>query len=97
YDLVWHRSRSARAAGRNATITAASTDWGRFVRDIGRGIGNLRARRPFTEGLERFDGSTIVDTLRLVFWIVLLLVPVAGVIIIAGGGEFGGAGSLIHW
>lgn len=97
FDVVWRRSRSARGVGRDATTTAANTDWGRFVRDIGRGIGNLCARRPFTQGLERFDASTIVDTLRMVFWIVVLVVPVAGVLLIAGGGEFGGAGALIHW
>jgi hypothetical protein len=31
------------------------------------------------------------------FWTIGILIPVAGVVLIAGGGEFGGAGSLIHW
>ena len=47
--------------------------------------------------MERFDGSVIWDTLRLIGWTIGILVPAAGVILIAGGGEFGGAGSLIHW
>jgi uncharacterized membrane protein YgcG len=93
---VFHRSRFARAAGRGAGVQGVS-DWGRFIRDIGRGIANLRAKRPFAEGMERFDGSTIVDSLRLGFWTIGILLPTAGVLLIAGGGSFGGAGSLIHW
>lgn len=97
WAIIAHRSRLARAVGYEAAIGAATTDWGRFIRDIGRGIANLRARRPFTAGLERFDLSTIWDTLVAVFWLIAVLIPAAGVIIIAGGGDFGGAGALIHW
>jgi uncharacterized membrane protein YgcG len=97
WSMIWHRSRFARAVGHEGAVGAAATDWGRFIRDIGRGIANLRAKRPFSEGLERFDISTIWDTLRAVFWVVAFFIPVAGVILIAGGGEFGGAGALIHW
>ena len=71
---------------------------GSLVRDIGRGIGNLRARRAWSDGMERFEFSTIVGhACGCVFWVAALLVPTAAVVIIAGGGEFGGAGSLIHW
>jgi uncharacterized membrane protein YgcG len=97
WSIIWHRSQFARAVGHDAAVDAAATDWGRFIRDIGRGVANLRAKRPFTEGLERFDFSTIWDTVRAVLWVVAILIPAAGVIIIAGGGEFGGAGALIHW
>lgn len=97
WALVWQRARLKRAIGRGADLGLAGSDWGRFLRDIARGIGNLRAKRPFSEGMERFDGSVIWDTLRLIGWTIGILVPAAGVILIAGGGEFGGAGSLIHW
>jgi len=97
WSMIWHRSRFARAVGHQGAVGAAATDWGRFIRDIGRGIANLRAKRPFSEGLERFDISTIWDTVRAVFWVVAFFIPVAGVILIAGGGEFGGAGTLVHW
>ena len=96
WNGVFHRSRLRRAIGRGVGAESAS-DWGRFLRDIGRGVANLRARRPFSEGMERFDASTIWDSLRLAFWTIGILVPAAGVIIIAGGGSFGGAGTLIHW
>ncbi len=71
--------------------------WGRLARDLARGAGNLLARRPFTQGMESVDGNTIVDSLRLFFWTLGILIPAAGVILIAGGGAFGGAGSLIRW
>ena len=93
---VFHRSRLKRAIGRGTGVETVS-DWGSFLRDIGRGVANLRAKRPFAEGMQRFDASTIWDTLRVVMWTIVVLVPSAGVIIIAGGGSFGGAGSLIHW
>ena len=97
WEVIWHRARLKRAVGRGADFGLAGSDWGRFLRDIGRGLGNLRAKRPFSDGMERFDGSVIWDTLRLIGWTIGILVPAAGVIIVAGGGEFGGAGSLIHW
>ncbi len=71
--------------------------WGRLARDLARGVGNLLARRPFTQGMESVDGNTIVDSLRLLLWTLGILIPAAGVILIAGGGAFGGAGSLVRW
>jgi uncharacterized membrane protein YgcG len=71
--------------------------WGRLLRDLARGAGNLLARRPFRDGMEAVDGATLWDSLRLLFWTVGLLLPAAGAILIAGGGAFGGGGALIHW
>lgn len=96
WNLVFHRARLRRAIGRGTGVAAAS-DWQSFLRDIGRGVANLRAKRPFAQGMEHFDASTIWDTLRLAFWTVAILTPAAGAILIAGGGSFGGAGSFIRW
>jgi hypothetical protein len=71
--------------------------WIRLARDMARGVGNLLARRPFAEGMQSVDGGTLFDSLRLVVWTLGIIIPTAGAIIIAGGGAFGGAGSLIHW
>jgi len=68
-----------------------------LARDVGRGFANVRARRPFREGVVAVDGEAIWDALRLIVWTLGVITPAAGVIIIAGGGAFGGAGSLIHW
>jgi uncharacterized membrane protein YgcG len=97
WNMAWHRPRLARAVGRGGTMRASASDWGSFARDIGRGVSNLRAKRPFAEGMERFDVSTIWDTVRLIFWTLGILIPAAGIVLIAGGGEFGGAGALIRW
>jgi len=64
---------------------------------LGRGVGNLRAGRPFRKGLVADDGGEAFDSLRLLLWTISVLIPTAGVLIVAGGGAFGGAGSLIHW
>jgi len=71
--------------------------WVPLGRDLRRGLSNLRARRPFAAGMEKFDGEEVWDTLRLVVWTIGVIVPAVGVIIVAGGGAFGGAGALIHW
>jgi len=78
-------------------LWSTAPQWVRLARALWRGVGNLRARRPFLEGMEAVDGSTIWDSLRILFWSVGIILPAAGVILIAGGGAFGGAGSLIHW
>jgi uncharacterized membrane protein YgcG len=71
--------------------------WGRLYRDVAQGIANVRAKRPFQQGLEAVDGTSLVDSVRLLIFSIGLLIPAAGAIIIAGGGAFGGAGALIHW
>ena len=64
---------------------------------LGRGVANLRAGRPFRKGLVANDGEAAFDSLRLLVWTIGVLIPTAGVLIVAGGGAFGGAGALIHW
>jgi uncharacterized membrane protein YgcG len=71
--------------------------WVPLGRDVGRGVANLRAGRPFRQGIAAVDGEAAWDSLRLLVWAICILVPTAGVIIVAGGGAFGGAGSFIRW
>ena len=63
---------------------------------LGRRVANRRAGQPFRKGLAN-DGEAAFDSLRLVVWIISVLIPAAGVLIVAGGGAFGGAGTLIRW
>ena len=64
---------------------------------LGRGVANLRAGRPFRKSLVADDGEGAIDSLRLLVWTIGVLIPTVGVLIVAGGGAFGGAGALIHW
>jgi uncharacterized membrane protein YgcG len=78
-------------------LWSAVPQWGRLARDLARGVGNLLARRPFRQGMESIDANTIVDSVKLLLWTLGILIPAAAVILVAGGGAFGGAGSLIRW
>jgi len=71
--------------------------WVPLARDIARGVANRRSGRPFRQGIVAVDGEAVWDSLRLLIWTICILIPTAGVIIVAGGGAFGGAGSLVHW
>jgi uncharacterized membrane protein YgcG len=64
---------------------------------LGRGVANLSAGRPFRKGLVVDDGEAALDSVRLLVWTISVLIPTAGVLIVAGGGAFGGAGALIRW
>ena len=64
---------------------------------LGRGVANVRAGRRFRKGLVAGDGNDAFDSLQLLVWTIGVLIPTAGVLIVAGGGAFGGAGALIHW
>jgi len=71
--------------------------WLVFARDMRRGFANRRASRPFAEGLERFNGEEVADSVLLFVWTLGALIPTAALILIAGGGAFGGAGALVRW
>jgi hypothetical protein len=47
--------------------------------------------------MEAVDGNALWDSLQVLFWSLGVIIPAAGVILIAGGGAFGGAGALVHW
>jgi uncharacterized membrane protein YgcG len=71
--------------------------FGRLVGNVARGIGNLAARRPFNTGMESVGLESVIDSLK-VFGIALAFIAgAAGLIVVAAGGAFGGAGALVRW
>ncbi len=68
---------------------------GRICLNIGRAGTNLVRRRPLGHGMLPVELDSVADTVQL---IALVAIPLAGVVVlIAGGGAFGGAGATIHW
>jgi uncharacterized membrane protein YgcG len=71
--------------------------FGRLLRNLARGASNVAARRPFNTGMESVGLDSVIDTLK-VFGIALAFIAgAAGLVIVAAGGAFGGAGALVHW
>jgi hypothetical protein len=69
----------------------------RLARDVARGVGNLVARRPFATGMEAVDIGEAWDTLKFTAWLLFGVVSAAGIVVIAAGGAFGGAGAIVRW
>ena len=71
--------------------------FGRLIRNLVHGAGNLAARRPFNTGMESVGLGSVIDTVK-VFGIALAFIAgAAGLVIVAAGGAFGGAGTQIRW
>ncbi|MEO8751197.1 MAG: TPM domain-containing protein [Casimicrobiaceae bacterium] len=71
--------------------------WIRLAGDVAQGARNLRAHRPFTSGMEKVDIGELWDSLKFTVWVLVGIFPAAGLVVVALGGAFGGAGSLVHW
>ena len=71
--------------------------WIRLAGDVAQGVRNLRAHRAFTSGMEAVDIGELWDSLKFTIWVAVGAVPAAGLVVVALGGAFGGAGALIHW
>jgi uncharacterized membrane protein YgcG len=68
---------------------------GRIVANLARAAMNLLRHRPIGLGMFPVQLDSLIDTIKL---IAVLAVPLAGVVVlIAGGGAFGGAGASIQW
>ena len=68
--------------------------FGRLLRNLAQGAGNLAARRPFNTGMESVGLDSVIDTVK-VFGIALAFIAgAAGLVIVAAGGAFGG---LARW
>jgi uncharacterized membrane protein YgcG len=68
---------------------------GRICVNLLRAAMNLLRRRPIGAGMVPIQLDSLIDTIKL---IAILAVPLAGIVVlIAGGGAFGGAGASIHW
>jgi uncharacterized membrane protein YgcG len=67
----------------------------RICANLARAGTNLLRRRPLAFGMVPVQLDSLSDTVQL---LAVLAVPLAGVVVlIAGGGAFGGAGASIHW
>lgn len=68
---------------------------GRVFANVALMFRNLIRRRPMRSGLMEADLGSVFDTLKLV---ALLAIPIAGIVVlVAGGGAFGGGGARVHW
>jgi uncharacterized membrane protein YgcG len=68
---------------------------GRICANLARFGMNVIRRRPLGLGTVPVQLDSLIDTIKL---IAVLAVPLAGIVVlIAGGGAFGGAGASIHW
>lgn len=76
-------------------ISSGFANAGRVIRNLARAAANVAARRPIGSGMVAVELTSVFDTVKLIG---ILLVPLAGIVVlIAGGGAFGGAGASVHW
>lgn len=76
-------------------VASGFANAGRICLNLGRAGTNLVRRRPLGDGMFPVALDSVVDTVKL---IAIVAVPLAGVVVlIAGGGAFGGAGATIRW
>ena len=69
----------------------------RLFRNLACGIGNIRAGRAFTTGMEDIRFESIFDTIKVAVLVLVAITGLAGLALVADGGTFGGAGALLHW
>lgn len=69
----------------------------KLARNFARGIGNIAAGRSFATGMETIGLESIVDTIKVSGFLLALIIGGAGIVIVAAGGTFGGAGAQVHW
>ena len=68
-----------------------------LLRDLGRGTVNLVARRPLMKGVKSAEVGSLLDSVKVLVIVACALVYLVGVVVVAGGGAFGGAGAIRHW
>jgi len=60
-------------------------------------VSNLRAGRPMSKGMKAWQAESILDSIKLVVFFAAILGALAGAVVVAGGGAFGGAGATLTW
>ena len=70
---------------------------GRLVDDGVRLASNLIARRPALTGMEAVGLDSLIDTLKILGFAIAAIAGATGVVIVAAGGAFGGAGTAVAW
>jgi hypothetical protein len=71
--------------------------FGRLVGNLARGARNLAVRRPFNTGMESVGLGSVIDTVKVIAIALAFIAGAAGLVIVAAGGAFGGAGALVRW
>ncbi len=69
----------------------------RLACNFRRGARNLITGRAFSWGMETVGLESIVDTIKVFGLLLAVIIGTAGLVIVAAGGTFGGAGAQIHW
>ncbi len=60
-------------------------------------VGNLRAGRAAFRGTAATGTQSMVDSMKVLIFAGAIIAGLAGIVMIAGGGAFGSAGSTLHW
>lgn len=104
---LWPTVRALGLGPRVATTVAGSLivlilwsvimQWGRLGGNLMTMARNRRAGRALSTGMETVDLSQIWDSFKLLAWALAVVIPTAGIIVVALGGAFGGAGAMIRW
>jgi uncharacterized membrane protein YgcG len=69
----------------------------RLLRNAFLAVRNLRAGKALSKGTQAIRLDSILDTLKVLLFIGFVAYCFVGIVVIAGGGAFGGAGSLLRW
>jgi uncharacterized membrane protein YgcG len=70
---------------------------GKLFHNLFRSASNLVAGRRFSAGTVPFEFESIWDSLKVLAVLVGGIIAAVGIVVVAGGGTFGGAGTLVHW
>ena len=60
-------------------------------------VSNLRAGRPMAQGIKPWKSESIFDSIKILIFFLAILGALAGAVVVAGGGVFGGAGATLVW
>lgn len=60
-------------------------------------VRNLRAGKAIGSGAESIRLGSVFDTLKILLFIGFIAYCLVGIVVVAGGGAFGGAGSMLRW
>ncbi len=60
-------------------------------------IGNLRAGRGWATGTKAVQIGSAIDAMKITLFVVALIGLGVGIVVVAGGGAFGSAGSTLRW
>lgn len=69
----------------------------RLLRNAWLAASNMRAGRPVFGGTSAVQGGSMIDTVKVFLFLGFLASCAVGIVLVAGSGAFGGAGSMLRW